>query len=77
MNLSEKITSLRKQNGLSQEDLAEKLPEVIQAVQECPLLCGYCYTQLTDIENEKNGLLTYDREPKIPLETIRAIIQGK
>ena len=55
---------------------AEKLGEVIGAVRESPLLCGYCYTQLTDIENETNGLLTYGREPKIPLETIRKINQG-
>ena len=58
-------------------ELAKKLAEVIQAVRQCSLLCGYCYTQLTDIENEKNGLLTYGREPKIPLETIRAINEGK
>ena len=57
--------------------LAEKIAEVTRAVQESPLICGYCYTQLTDIENEQNGLLTYGREPKIPLETIRAINLGK
>ena len=63
--------------GGIRNDLAEKLAEVIGAIQESPLICGYCYTQLTDIENEQNGLLTYGREPKIPLETVRAIIQGK
>ena len=56
---------------------AQKYAELIEAVRESPLICGYCYTQLTDIENEKNGLLTYGREPKIPLETIRAINLGK
>ncbi|MEJ7712673.1 MAG: hypothetical protein WKF84_23200 [Pyrinomonadaceae bacterium] len=25
---------------------------------------GYCYTQLTDVEQEINGLMTYDRKPK-------------
>ena len=59
------------------ERFAQTLAEVTKAVQDSPLLCGYCYTQLTDIENEKNGLLTYGREPKIPLEIIRAINQGK
>ena len=34
---------------------------------------GFCYTQLTDIEQEVNGLLTYDRKPKASLEKIRAI----
>jgi len=38
---------------------------------------GFCYTQLTDVEQEINGLLTYDREPKIPLDVIRSIIVGK
>ena len=27
-------------------------------------ICGLCYTQLYDIEQEKNGLYTYDRQPK-------------
>ena len=63
--------------GGIKNDLAEKLAKITKAVQESPLICGYCYTQLTDIENEQNGLLSYSREPKIPLETIRAINQGK
>jgi len=33
----------------------------------------FCYTQLYDIEQEVNGLYTYDREPKFEPETIRAI----
>jgi hypothetical protein len=38
---------------------------------------GFCYTQLTDVEQEINGLLTYDRIPKAPVEKIREIIAGK
>ena len=26
---------------------------------------GFCYTQLTDVEQEQNGLATYDRRPKV------------
>lgn len=26
---------------------------------------GFCYTQLTDVEQEQNGLATYDRKPKV------------
>ncbi len=36
-------------------------------------LAGFCYTQLTDIEQEINGLLTYDRKPKLPPESVAAI----
>ena len=65
--------------GVKFEDPAQfagLLAEVIGAVRESPLIQGCCYTQLTDIENERNGLLTYQREPKIPLETICAINRG-
>ena len=58
------------------ECLARKIAEVTQAVLDSPLIHGYCYTQLTDIENEQNGLLTYGREPKLPPEVVCAINQG-
>jgi beta-galactosidase/beta-glucuronidase len=62
-----------------EKDLAaytKKYAELTRAVQEASQVQGYCYTQLTDVENEENGLLTYHREIKIPLETIRAINEG-
>ena len=60
----------------SAEAYTEKLMDLIGAIHACPLLQGYCYTQLTDVEAEKNGLLTYSREPKLPLQTIRSIVEG-
>ena len=56
---------------------AGKLRELFDAVRACPLVDGYCYTQLTDVETEQNGLLTYDRTPKLPLETICASLNGR
>lgn len=38
---------------------------------------GYCYTQLTDVQQEVNGLLTIDRRPKVPIEKINKIFKGK
>jgi beta-glucuronidase len=38
---------------------------------------AYCYTQLTDVEQERNGLLTYGRQFKFPPEEIRAILAKK
>lgn len=40
---------------------------------ECPRVCGFCYTQLTDIEQEQNGLYAYDRSPKFSGETYAKI----
>jgi beta-galactosidase/beta-glucuronidase len=36
---------------------------------------GFCYTQLTDVEQEQNGLLTFDRVPKLDPNLIRPITQ--
>jgi hypothetical protein len=33
---------------------------------------GFCYTQLTDVEQETNGLLTFDRVPKVEPSLLRA-----
>ena len=35
-------------------------------------ICGYCYTQLTDIEQEQNGVYNYDRTEKFDMARIRA-----
>jgi hypothetical protein len=34
-------------------------------------LSGFVWTQLTDIQQEINGLLYFDRTPKVPIEQIR------
>lgn len=39
-------------------------------------LAGWCWTQLTDTLQERNGLLTERREPKLPLATLRALVEG-
>ena len=34
---------------------------------------GYTYTQLTDVEQEQNGIFTYDRKPKFEAAKLKAI----
>lgn len=46
---------------------------VMEAVYASKALHGYCYTQLTDVEQEINGLLSYNREPKCELSKIKKI----
>ena len=53
--------------------LKEKIEGILQVVHKLPYLSGYCYTQLTDVEQETNGLLYADRMPKLALEQIRAV----
>lgn len=38
---------------------------------------GYCYTQLTDVEQEQNGIYYYDRKPKFDMKRIHAIFSKK
>jgi beta-galactosidase/beta-glucuronidase len=58
-------------------DFLKRLAEIMDAVYASPVLQGFCYTQITDVEQEINGLLTYDREPKAALETIAKLIKGQ
>lgn len=40
-------------------------------------ICGFCYTQLYDIEQEINGLYTYSRAPKFDMNVIKEILTKK
>lgn len=40
-----------------------------------PGMFGYCYTQLTDVFQEQNGLFTFDRKPKFDLQRLHDIQQ--
>jgi beta-galactosidase/beta-glucuronidase len=55
------------------EELLDKYQDLMKGVASLSFLAGFCYTQLTDIEQEINGLLTYDRRPKAPPERIAEI----
>ena len=36
-------------------------------------ISGFCYTQLTDVEQEQNGIYTYDRTEKFDMERVASI----
>lgn len=63
--------------AVNEKDFLDRLVNVIHPMVVSGLVQGYCYTQLTDTETEICGLLTWDREPKIPLELIRLINEGE
>ena len=46
---------------------------ISQAIARITEFAGLCYTQLTDVEQEVNGLLTYDRKMKFDAKAVRAI----
>jgi hypothetical protein len=55
------------------EQLLEGYRDLVSALLASPAVMGFCWTQLTDTQQEQNGLLTADRIPKAPLERFRAI----
>ena len=48
----------------TEEEFAERYSGLTSVLLEHPRICGFCYTQLTDIEQEQNGLYAYDRSRK-------------
>lgn len=61
----------------SEEEFFARLRGLTDALLDNPRVCAFCYTQLTDVEQEQNGLLTYDRRFKFPAEKIREIVAKK
>lgn len=51
----------------------EELKRIMEAISQSELICGYCYTQLADVEQEINGLLTREHQYKFEPEQIKKI----
>ena len=62
-------------NGAAKDEAAflERFEAITQAFKHMPGFVGYCYTQLTDVFQEVNGLLDMDRNPKANIDEIRRI----
>ena len=56
-----------------EEAFFQRFEGVTKGVQEIPYCQGFCYTQLTDVMQEVNGLVTPDRKPKMDVERVRKI----
>jgi beta-galactosidase/beta-glucuronidase len=48
----------------TQDAMLERLSGLVKALRANSVFAGFCYTQLTDVEQEINGLMTYQRQPK-------------
>ena len=48
----------------TEEEFIERFCKMCEALLGNEKIMGLCYTQLTDVEQEQNGLYTYDRQPK-------------
>ncbi len=57
----------------NEEQLLTRYRELVEALLDSEVLAGFCYTQLTDTEQETNGLLAVDRRPKLDMRFLREI----
>jgi hypothetical protein len=55
-----------------QEHAFDRMKSLWQSIAKLPF-AGICYTQLTDVEQEVNGLMTYDRKPKFDVKRVREL----
>lgn len=62
----------------NEKEFIERYKGLTETLLSNPNIMGFCYTQLYDIEQETNGIYTYERKPKFApdiLETIKKINQ--
>ncbi len=56
--------------------LLDSLRQVVSALADHPHIAGFCYTQLFDVAQERNGLADFHRRPKIAPETVRELLDS-
>jgi beta-galactosidase/beta-glucuronidase len=57
----------------SEQEFLDRVDALTDAVLQTPYVAGYCYTQLYDIEQEQNGLYTYERRAKFDMNRVASI----
>jgi beta-galactosidase/beta-glucuronidase len=61
------------QDPTTLEELYSRLEGQVDVLLSFDHIAGYCYTQLTDIEQEQNGIYNYDRTAKFDMARIARI----
>lgn len=56
------------------KDLVDRVEGLIMGTVKEGHCCGIVWTQFTDIEQEQNGLYTYDRQEKLPAQEVKRIM---
>ncbi|GAA1309507.1 MAG: glycoside hydrolase family 2 protein [Brachybacterium tyrofermentans] len=57
----------------SEEELYTRFEGLTRVLLEDPLMFAYCYTQMTDVFQEKNGIVDFERGRKLDLARLRAV----
>ena len=47
----------------------------MESIKALKHITGFCYTQITDVEQEQNGIYNYDRSPKFDTQRLKEIFE--
>lgn len=61
----------------TEEEFIERYKGLTEALLNNSKMCGFCYTQLYDVEQEQNGLYTYERKAKFDMDIFKKINSQK
>ncbi|WP_238335699.1 glycoside hydrolase family 2 protein [Serinicoccus kebangsaanensis] len=59
-----------------EEEFYARAEGLTRVLDRDPMMFGYCYTQLTDVFQEKNGIYGFDRSEKFDMARIRGVFGG-
>jgi hypothetical protein len=59
------------------EEFYTRLEGMVRGLASLAHVTGWCYTQLTDVEQEQNGIYNYDRTAKFDMVRIAKIFHGR
>lgn len=57
----------------TEEEFLARFKKITDAIKKLDYSVGFCYTQVTDVQQEINGLYTANRDAKVTIEEIRKI----
>jgi hypothetical protein len=60
----------------NEAEFLDRFKSITEAILQTGYFFGFCYTQLTDVQQEINGLLRPDRSFKVAPEKIKKILDG-
>lgn len=58
---------------VNEKELLARIEDLAHGLSNLDALQGFVWTQLTDVQQEINGLLYFDRQPKLPIEQLERV----
>ncbi|OGJ90407.1 MAG: hypothetical protein A2268_13525 [Candidatus Raymondbacteria bacterium RifOxyA12_full_50_37] len=58
------------------QEFYDRLEGLVRTILGFKHICGFCYKQLTDVEQEENGIYNYNRSEKFDMKRIAGIFNS-